>query len=142
VKTDYIKEADIERKWYVIDAEGVSLGRLAVKASDYLRGKHKPLYHPSVDCGDHIVVINASKVKITGRKDVQKKYYWHTGFPGGIKDITFQKQIEKDARLVVEKAVKGMIPHNKLGREIIKKLKVYSESDHPHVSQKPQALEV
>ncbi len=139
-KTYTAKPEDITRQWYVVDAEGQTLGRLATRIATLLRGKHKPLFTPSMDCGDFIIVLNAEKVVLSGRKETQKTYYHHTGYIGNLKSITVEKQRQKDATKLVEKAVWGMIPHNRQGREQITRLKVYLGSEHPHTAQQPQAL--
>lgn len=136
------KEQEVERKWYVVDLEGKNLGHAAVKIANVLRGKHKPIFTPHVDTGDFVIVLNAGKVAVTGNKLSQKKYYHHSGYPGGIKEITLEKQLEKFPERVIEHAVKGMLPKTKLGRAMIKKLKVYSTSEHPHEAQRPEALEL
>lgn len=134
--------ATVKRAWYVIDAEGRTLGRLATAIATRLRGKHKPEYTPHVDTGDYIVVINADKVAVTGKKTTDKTYFHHTGFPGGIKSITFDKLIQKNPTKAIEIAVKGMMPRNPLGRAMRKKLKVYAGSEHPHTAQQPETIEV
>lgn len=137
------KPADIQRKWYVIDADGVVLGRLASVVATRLRGKHKPLYSPNLDCGDHVVVVNADKVKVTGRKLDQNTFYWHTGHPGGIKGRTWKQILDgrHPERLVV-KAVERMVPRSPLGRQQMTKLKVYRGAEHPHGAQMPEPLDV
>lgn len=142
MKTFSAKSETVERDWYVVDAEGKTLGRLATEIARRLRGKHKPVYTPHVDTGDYIVVINAGKVAVTGNKRTDKVYYSHTGFPGGIKAITFEKQVQKDARKVIESAVKGMLPRNPLGRAMFRKLKVYAGPEHPHAAQQPKELSI
>ena len=137
MKTFSAKPLEVERKWYLIDAEGATLGRLAVEVANILRGKNKPQFTPNVDTGDFVVVINADKVIVTGKKETDKIYRHHTGFPGGLKEISFKALMEKDPRLAIEKAVKGMLPHNTLGAEQFTKLKVYAGSEHPHAAQKP-----
>src|SRR5690554_1070655 len=132
MKTYSAKQADIKRDWYVVDAEGKTLGRLASEIALRLRGKHKPEYTPHVDTGDYIVVVNAEKVRVTGRKETDKVYYHHTGYIGGIKSITFEKLIQKAPERVIEFAVKGMLPKNRLGRAMFKKLKVYAGTEHRH----------
>ncbi len=134
------KPESVERDWYVVDATDKTLGRLATEVARRLRGKHKPIYTPHVDTGDYIVVINAEKVKVTGRKSTDKVYYHHTGFPGGIKGITFEKLIIKKPQQVIELAVKGMLPRNSLGRTMMRKLKIYAGSEHPHAAQQPKEL--
>ncbi len=142
MKTFVTKPAEIERKWYVVDAEGQTLGRLASKVAVILRGKHKPIYSPSVDCGDYVIVLNADKIAVTGQRMEQKTYYRHSGYPGGIKSITLRDQLERYPTRPVELAVKGMLPKNKLGRKMLKKLKVYAGSEHPHEAQQPVVLEL
>ena len=142
MKTFVTKPAEVERNWYVVDADGENLGRLASKIAVILRGKHKPIYSPSVDCGDYVIVLNAGKITVTGRRMDQKVYYHHSGYPGGIKSITLRDQLEKHPTRPVEMAVKGMLPKNKLGRKMLTKLKVYAGSEHPHEAQKPENLEL
>jgi large subunit ribosomal protein L13 len=133
----------VERKWYVVDAEDVVLGRLATRVASILRGKHRPIFTPHVDTGEHVIVINAEKVKLTGRKLDQKIYHRHTGYPGGIRSITAGKLLESShSDRVVKSAVKGMLPKNSLGRQMFRKLKVYSGPDHPHEAQKPEELRI
>ena len=143
MKTYSAKPGDIERKWFVIDAEGVVLGRLASIVAMHLRGKHKPMYTPHLDCGDHIVIINADKVQLTGNKLADKTYYRHTGYPGGIRSTTAGKILDgKHPERVVEKAVQRMIPKGPLGRQVLRKLKVYAGAEHPHEAQQPEFLDV
>jgi large subunit ribosomal protein L13 len=142
MKTFNAKAETVERDWYLVDAKSKTLGRLASEIVRRLRGKHKATYTPHVDTGDHIVVINASQVRVTGNKVDDKIYYRHTGYPGGIKSTTFGKLIEKHPERVIEIAVKGMLPKTKLGRAIYSKLKVYGGSEHPHAAQQPQLLEI
>ncbi|MDV7340431.1 50S ribosomal protein L13 [Terasakiella sp. A23] len=143
MKTYTAKPSEIERKWFVIDAEGVVLGRLAAIVSQYLRGKHKPTYTPNIDTGDNIVIINADKVQLTGKKRTDKVYYWHTGHPGGIKQRTAEQILDGDhPERVVEKAVQRMITRSPLGKQQMKKLHVYAGSEHPHEAQKPEVLDV
>ena len=143
MKTYSAKPEDIERKWFVIDAEGVVLGRLASIVAMHLRGKHKPMYTPHLDCGDHIVIINADKVQLTGNKLADKTYYRHTGYPGGIRSTTAGKILDgKHPERVVEKAVQRMIPKGPLGRQVLRKLKVYAGAEHPHEAQQPESLDV
>ena len=137
MKTYSAKPLEVERKWYLIDAEGQTLGRLAVLAANLLRGKHKPQYTPNVDTGDFVIIINSAKIKVTGNKETDKIYYHHTGYPGGLKSASFKELMEKDATLALEKAIKGMLPHNTLGHEQFNKLKIYAGSEHPHAAQKP-----
>lgn len=143
MKTISAKAADIERKWHVIDAEGVILGRLAAVIATRLRGKHKPFYTAHVDCGDNIIVINAEKVRLTGRKMQDKRYYHHTGHPGGIKETSPEKIFSgKFPERVVQKAVERMIPRSPLGRQQLSKLHVYAGTEHPHAAQQPEVLDV
>ena len=141
MKTYSAKPLEVERKWYLIDAEGEVLGRLATRVANILRGKNKPEYTPNVDTGDFVIVINADKVVVSGNKETDKIYYHHTGFPGGLKSASVKELREKDARLLIEKAVKGMLQHNTLGDTQFTKLKVYNGAEHPHVAQKPIVLE-
>lgn len=141
-KSYLAKNEEVERKWYVVDATGMSLGRLAAQVAKVLQGKHKPTYTPHVDTGDYVIVINAEKIVLTGKKWTQKKYYRHTGYPGGIKEQTAKEILEKYPERLIEKAVKGMLPKTTLGRHMFKKLKVYSGSNHPHEAQKPEKLEL
>ena len=138
MKTVVPKKSEIEHKWWLIDAEGKVLGRLATEIAILLRGKRNPRYVDFLDSGDFVVVVNAEKVKITGRKMEQKKYYSHSGYPGGLKERTLKQMLEKKPEEVIKKAVWGMIPKNKLGRAIYKKLKVYRGPEHPHQAQKPE----
>lgn len=141
--TSYMqKKETVERKWYVIDAEGKSLGRVASLAAVYLRGKHKPTYTPHIDCGDNIIIINAEKVNLTGKKLENKIYYNHSQYVGGLRERTAKEMIENYPIEMVERAVKGMLPHNRLGRQMYKKLFVYTGSEHKHEAQKPEVLEV
>ena len=142
MKTYTAKPESVKRDWYIVDAAGQTLGRLATEIASRLRGKHKPEYTPHVDTGDYIVVINAEKVCVTGKKTSDKIYYSHTGFPGGIKEISFEKLIDKAPERVLEAAVKGMLPRNPLGRDMYRKLKVYAGSNHPHAAQQPQELKI
>ena len=142
MKTFMQTKENVERKWYVIDAEGQTLGRLATKAATILRGKHKVIYTPHVDCGDYVIIINASKVQLTGNKLEDKKYYNHSGFPGGLRERNAATMIEKYPEEMVERAVKGMLPHGPLGRAMGKKLFVYANAEHMHVAQKPTELKV
>ncbi len=136
------KPADIKQDWFLVDATDKTLGRLATEIARRLRGKHKPQYTPSMDTGDYIVVINAKDVKVTGRKTTDKNYYRHTGYPGGIKSESFEKLINRKPELIIETAVKGMLPKGPLGRQMFRKLKVYAGAEHNHEAQKPQPLEV
>ena len=128
----------VERRWYVVDATGQTLGRLATRIAHVLRGKHKPQYAPNLDVGDYVIVVNAAKVAVTGRKREQKVYYRHSGYPGGIRGVLLEDQLERHPDRVIEHAVRGMLPHNPLGRAICKKLKVYGGPDHPHAAQQPE----
>ena len=136
------KPADVQREWHVIDATDVVLGRLAVQAANLLRGKHKTIFAPHVDTGDFVIVVNASKVALTGQKATKKLSYRHSGYPGGLTATPIGELLEKDPRKAVEKAVWGMLPKNRLGRQIIKKLKVYAGPDHPHQAQKAKPFEI
>ena len=135
------KPAEIERKWYIIDAAGRPLGRTASEAARILRGKHKPKFTPHLDTGDFVIIINADQAILTGKKLDQKMYYHHSGYPGGLKEVKYKDLMAKKPVLAVEKAVKGMLPHNRLGRATAKKLKVYAGSEHPHAAQKPEIWE-
>jgi large subunit ribosomal protein L13 len=135
MKTYATKAKDVERKWHVIDASGKTLGRLAGQVARLLMGKHKPQYAPYLDCGDYVIVLNASKIKLTGNKAKQKTYVRHSGYPGGIKVVNFEKMLETHPTRVIEHAVKGMLPHNLLGDAMLKKLKVYENDKHPHQAQ-------
>ena len=141
--TSYMqKKETVERKWYVIDAEGKSLGRVASLAATYLRGKHKPTYTPNIDCGDNIIIINAEKVELTGNKLDNKMYYNHSMYTGGLRERTARTMREQYPVEMVERAVKGMLPHNRLGRQMYKKLFVYAGSEHKQMAQKPEVLEL
>jgi large subunit ribosomal protein L13 len=142
VRTFTQKTANIERKWYVVDAEGETLGRLASRIAPILKGKHKPTYTPHLDCGDFVIVVNAKKVKVTGQKLDQKRYYRHTGYPGGVRSISLRDQLATHPERVLQAAVRGMLPKNRLGRQMIKKLKVYPGDAHPHQAQQPKELEL
>lgn len=142
MKTYMQTKENISRKWYVIDAEGVTLGRLATKAATILRGKHKPIYTPHVDTGDYVIIINASKVNLTGNKLDKKMYYNHSGYPGGLRERTARTMINDYPTEMVERAVKGMLPHNRLGRKMGKKLFVYAGAEHNQIAQKPEKISV
>ena len=142
MKTFSAKPGAVEQRWYVVDAQGKTLGRMASAIAAHLRGKHKAEYTPHVDTGDFIVVVNAAKVRVTGSKTTDKVYHHHTGHPGGMKSITFDKLLDKAPEQVIELAVKGMLPHNPLGRAMARKLKVYAGAEHPHAAQQPQALDI
>ncbi|MEW6622277.1 MAG: 50S ribosomal protein L13 [Bacillota bacterium] len=141
MSTFMAKPHEVTRKWYLIDAEGKTLGRLATEIARLLRGKHKPTFTPHVDVGDHVIIINAEKIHLTGNKLSQKKYYRHSGYPGGLKVMDYQTFIDKQPDKVILKAVKGMLPHNKLGRKMLTKLRVYRGSEHPHQAQQPEVYE-
>lgn len=142
MKTYTTKMSDINRKWIVVDADGQTLGRLATKIATVLRGKHKPIYSPNVDCGDFVVVINAEKIHTTGRRIDQKMYYRHSGYPGGLTEINLRDQLQRHPTRPLRDAIKGMLPKNKLGRQMIKKLKVYAGPEHPHIAQAPEAVKL
>ena len=142
MKTLSARPQDVEHDWYVVDAENQTLGRLAAALARRLRGKHKASYTPHVDTGDYIVVVNAEKVRVTGKKQTDKIYYRHSGYPGGIKAARFEEMIVKHPERVIEKAVKGMLPRNPLGRAVFRKLKVYAGSEHPHSAQQPKPLQL
>jgi large subunit ribosomal protein L13 len=142
MKTYTPKAGDIQRSWWLVDASGKPLGRLATEVARVLRGKHKPMYTPHLDTGDNVVVINAAKVILTGRKAEQKTYFRHSGYMGGEKHIPFKRMLEKHPERVIERAVKGMLPKNTLGRQMRKKLRVYAGSEHPHQGQRPEPLEI
>jgi len=143
MKTYSAKASEIEKKWFVIDADGLVLGRLATQIARILRGKHKPTFTPHMDCGDNVIVVNAEKVKLTGRKRTDKTYYWHTGYPGGIKSRTADKILDgKHPERVIEKAIQRMVPKGPLGRAQLGKLRVYAGTEHPHEAQQPQALDI
>lgn len=142
MKTYAVKASEIERRWWVVDATDQTLGRLATRIATLLEGKHKPTYSPHLDVGDHVVVLNAGKVKVTGDKLAQKVYYRHSNYPGGLKQENLSTLLERKPELVIERAVKGMLPQNRLGRAMFKKLKVYAGSEHPHQAQQPAPVEL
>jgi large subunit ribosomal protein L13 len=142
VRTYSPKPADVQRQWHVIDATDVVLGRLATQAATLLRGKHKPIFAPHVDTGDFVIVVNAAKVALTGNKRDQKMAYRHSGYPGGLRRTPYSELLEKRPERAVERAVKGMLPHNTLGRQMLSKLKVYAGPDHPHQAQRPVPFEI
>ncbi|MEN6349143.1 MAG: 50S ribosomal protein L13 [Syntrophomonas sp.] len=142
MKSYVAKPAEVEHKWYVIDASDKTLGRLASEVASILRGKHKPIYTPHVDTGDFVIIINAAKIKLTGDKLNKKMYRYHTGYPGGLKEMDYRTLMQKKPEKAVEVAVKGMLPHNRLGEAMFKKLKVYSGNEHPHQAQKPEVREL
>ncbi len=139
-KTFVTKPLEVERKWWIVDAKGQNLGRLATQIAPILRGKHKPVFAPNQDVGDYVIVINCAEITVTGNKMEDKHYYRHSGYPGGLKSISLRDQLAKHPERVIEAAVKGMLPSNALGRNMLKKLKVYAGSDHPHAAQKPEVL--
>jgi large subunit ribosomal protein L13 len=142
MKTYSAKPESVQREWFIVDAAEQTLGRLATEIALRLKGKHKPEYTPHVDTGDYVVVINAEKIRVTGKKTTDKMYYRHTGYPGGLRSISFDKLIDHKPEMVIEQAVKGMLPKNPLGRDMYRKLKVYAGSEHPHAAQQPQTLEI
>lgn len=142
MKTFSAKQAEVERKWWIVDLDGKTVGRAATEIARVLRGKHKPIFTPHVDTGDFVVCINADKLVFTGNKLDAKMYYRHSGYPGGLKEINARDLLAKKPEMVISLAVKGMLPKNKLGRQIFKKLKVYAGDEHPHAAQQPQTLEV
>ncbi len=142
MKSFMAKANEVDRKWYVIDAEGKVLGRLASEVANILRGKNKPIYTPHVDTGDFVIVINADKVKLTGNKWQDKNYAYHTGYPGGRREVAYKDLLQKKPEFIIERAVKGMLPKNRLGRKMYTKLKVYAGSEHPHAAQMPEVYEI
>ena len=142
MKTYAVKASEIERQWWLVDASDQTLGRLATRIATLLEGKHKATYSPHLDSGDHVVVVNAAKVKVTGNKLIQKTYYRHSNYPGGLKEESLQTLMARKPQIVIERAVKGMLPQNRLGRAMFKKLKVYAGADHPHQAQQPIAAEL
>jgi len=142
VRTYVPKEGDIEKRWHVIDADGQVLGRVAAEAAKLLRGKHKPQYTPHLDCGDHVVIINVAKAVVTGNKDRQKMYYHHSGYPGGLKETSYRDVMVKHPTRPMGAAIKGMLPHNRLGRKLLKHVRIYAGSEHPHEAQNPKLYEM
>ncbi len=140
--TKFIKTEDADRKWYVVDAKDQVLGRLAARIASIIRGKNKPVFTPNMDTGDFVVVINAEKVKVTGKREQLKKYTHYSGYPGGLKTQSIQEKLAKNPEFLLENAVKGMLPKNRLGRKLIKKLKVYAGENHPHTAQKPELISI
>jgi len=140
--TKFIKKEEVERNWYVVDATDQVLGRLAARIAYVLMGKHKPYYTPNVDCGDYVIVVNADKVRLTGKKYENKIHYWHTGYAGGLKQMSYGELLEKKPEKAIELAVKRMLPKNRLGRKMLKKLKVYRGSEHPHGPQNPIPINI
>jgi large subunit ribosomal protein L13 len=141
-KTSVTKPAEIEREWWVVDAKGLTLGRLASKIAPILKGKHKPIYAPNIDAGDFVIVLNADRIHVTGKKMDDKKYYRHSGYPGGLTTTSLRDMLKKSPERVIELAVRGMLPKNPLGRKMLKKLKVYAGNEHPHQAQQPKKLEI
>ena len=142
MRTYTAKSAEIEREWFVVDATGKTLGRLASEIAQILKGKHKPTYTPHLDCGDFVIVVNAGKVQVTGRKLDQKSYFRHSMYPGGLREVSLRDQLQTHPDRVITAAVRGMLPKSRLGRALIKKLKVYESSEHPHAAQKPKPLDL
>ena len=142
MKSYIAKPLEVERKWYIIDAEGKKLGRLSSEVAKILRGKNKPTYTPHVDTGDHVIIINAEKIELTGKKLEQKKYRYHTGYAGGLREIPYKRLMKDNPEKAIELAVKGMLPKNSLGRQMFKKLKVYQGAEHTHQAQKPEVYEI
>jgi len=138
--TRFIKTEDADRKWYVIDANNQVLGRLAAQVAQVIRGKKKPIFTPNMDTGDFVIILNADKIRMTGKRESQKTYFSHSGYPGGLKTRSFSDMMQKKPEFVIHHAVKGMLPKNRLGRQLIKKLKVYAGDSHPHAAQKPEPL--
>ena len=142
MKTYSPKPEDIDRKWFVVDAQDQVLGRVASKVANVLRGKHKPIWAPHMDVGDFVVIVNADKILVTGRKAEKKRYYNHSGYPGGLKETPFATMLQKKPEYVLREAVRGMLPHNRLGRKMLKKLKIYVDGEHPHQAQTPEPMSV
>jgi large subunit ribosomal protein L13 len=142
MKTYTVKAGEIRRKWYVVDAQDLVLGRLASEVAQILRGKKNPTYSPHMDVGDNVIIVNSDKVKLTGNKQEQKIYYRHSGYPGGLREIPYSDLMKNKSDFVVQKAVRGMLPHNRLGRQMLKKLHVYKGASHPHQAQQPEQLEL
>ena len=142
MKTYYAKPGEVQRDWVLVDATDMVLGRLATRVAEILKGKTKPQYTPHIDVGDFVVVINAEKIRLTGNKAADKNYYSHSGYPGGLKEVSFERMLEKHPERIIEKAVRGMLPKNSLGRSMGKKLKVYAGPEHPHEAQNPQMIEL
>jgi large subunit ribosomal protein L13 len=142
MKTYSPKLKDIQRSWFVVDADGATLGRLASEVAHVLRGKHKPTYAPHMDMGDHVIVVNASKVRVTGAKAADKVYYHHSQYPGGLSEVPYERLAQRHPERIIERAVRGMLPRNRLGRQMLRKLAVYAEGEHPHQAQGPVPLEL
>jgi len=138
--TRFIRTEDANSKWFVVDATDKVLGRLATEIARVIRGKHKPIFTPNMDTGDFVIVVNADKIKMTGKRELQKTYFSHSGYPGGVRNTSYSELKEKAPDMIIHKAVKGMLPKNRLGRQLIKKLKVYADANHPHSAQKPETL--
>jgi len=142
LKTYIANPEEVEQKWLLVDANGQVLGRLASQVATILRGKHKPIFSPHMDVGDHVVIINADKIRVTGKKASTKRYYRHTGYPGGLRSDSFEQLMQKAPEQILKKAIWGMMPHNKLGKKMVKKLRVYAGEAHPHEAQKPEKIEL
>ncbi|MFQ5649917.1 MAG: 50S ribosomal protein L13 [bacterium] len=142
MKTYIVNPDEVERKWLLVDAQGQILGRVASRVATILRGKHKPTFSPHMDVGDYVVIINAEKIRLTGKKAQMKRYYRHTGYPGGLRSDSFEELIRKAPEKILQRAIWGMLPHNRLGRKMYKKLKVYAGNSHPHAAQSPERLEL
>lgn len=142
IRTYVPKATEIERRWYIVDAEGLTLGRLATQIASVIRGKHKPSFTPHLDVGDYVIVVNAEKVRVTGNKQEQKFYFRHSGYPGGFRSTSLRDQLDRHPERVIETAVKGMVPHTNLGRQQLSKLKVFAGPNHPHAAQQPTPLEI
>lgn len=142
MKTPTVRQKDVQHNWHVIDASGMVLGRLASHVAQILRGKHKPLYSPDADNGDHVIIVNASKVRVTGNKAQDKIYHHHSGYPGGLKAVPFERIFSRNPERIVRMAIRGMLPHNVLGRQLYRKLRVYNGSGHPHEAQRPVTMEL
>ena len=142
MKTYAVKASDIERQWWIVDASGQTLGRLATRIATLLEGKHKPTYSPHLDTGDHVVVVNAAQIRVTGNKLIQKSYFRHSNYPGGLKEESLAALMARKPELAIERAVKGMLPQNRLGRAMFRKLKVYAGTEHPHQAQQPATVEL
>lgn len=142
MNTYFANDQNIEQKWYVVDVSGKVLGRVASQIAKVLRGKNKPEFTPHADAGDHVIVLNAAQIKVTGNKEADKRYHTHSGFPGGIKEVTFDKLMQKDPTRALQIAVKGMMPKNPLGRAMLRKLKIYAGSEHPHAAQQPVEIDI
>lgn len=142
MKTPTVRQKDVQHNWHVVDASGMVLGRLASHVAQILRGKHKPLYSPDADNGDHVIIVNASKVRVTGNKAQDKIYHHHSGYPGGLKAVPFERIFSRNPERIVRMAIRGMLPHNVLGRQLYRKLRVYNGSGHPHEAQRPVTMEL